>query len=167
MEEAQEFRKKYEYEEENGVTGFLLLFFLMLISVDIIVSISLITQGNDLFKVTPVFTSIFLSLGLTFLAFLIFTGVALFKLPKYAAQITKVFLLVRLFFLAPTNLIIFNIRLHDLHSIGRGYTQYATVHELFVSGLILPLFYIIVFSLAWYIYFVKSKKVKSIYGKLK
>jgi hypothetical protein len=45
-----EFRKPYEYEEEKGIGGFLMVFFVMLLSVEVLLALMILVQGYAVLK---------------------------------------------------------------------------------------------------------------------
>jgi hypothetical protein len=48
-----EFRKPYEYQEDKSITGFLLVFFIMLLTMEVLLGAATIVQGYRAFRDTP------------------------------------------------------------------------------------------------------------------
>jgi hypothetical protein len=165
MNEMNEFRKPYEYEEEKGVSGWLMVFYVMLLVFETLLGLITLIQGYlflNFLKFSPWMSLAYLALGSVNFLLLIFTLVALQKIPKYAIQISKIFLFVRAVFLTIACLVIYTVVSKDFRIVQ----NFSSKSYFYLSYLGIPLAYILGFSICWFWYFSKSKKVKS-YGEMK
>lgn len=153
-----DFRKPFEYSEEKR--GFILFFIIMLISTDILVAVSYTVQVYGFLKHIPVLGIGFLVIGILFILFIPFTANTCYKLKKNMVTIAKTYLIVRAVFTTCSIIIVFLKVVNDESMIGNGANHYATVAELTFTVLIAPLAYVLVFSVGWYLYFLKSKRCK-------
>ena len=156
---SNEFLKPYEYLDEEGkVSGLLLTFAIMLIFCDMFFAVSAFTQVLGILRNNSVATMIYQWSGWIFMALIVFTCAAIFMLRKYSALVAKTYLLIRLIFFFYSNLFIFNFRFHDPHSIGIHISQFLSMQDLIWKCLIIPMIYVILFSVGWYLYFNRSKR---------
>ncbi len=160
-----EFRKPYEYEEESGVAGFILIFFLMLVAVEPLVSFNLAHMSQLILSPFTVIRWIFIGLFVIQIILLLFTCVALFRIHGIALKAVRIYLLYRVFFLCLAVVIVFVRYLQYQLEPTAGPSMFESVPELVIYQLVFPLLYIILFSVLWNIYFKKSKRVKSTYLK--
>ncbi|MDF2943633.1 MAG: hypothetical protein K0S01_2491 [Herbinix sp.] len=158
-----EFRKPYEYEEEKR--GVILLFVIMLISVDIFLTLSYTVQVYGILKHIPTLGIGFMVIGILFILFILFTAITCYKLKKNMVTIAKTYLIVRAVFTICSLLIVFFNSFSNESMIGNGTKQYRTVNELIFTVLLAPLAYDLVFSIAWYLYFLKSKRCKELVNR--
>lgn len=154
--EMDEFRKPYEYEEEKGVTGILMVFYVMVLIFEILLGVITLIQGTLFLAPSPLMRIVFLIVGIVNFMVMVGTLIALYKIPKYAIQITKVFLLVRMVYLTIACLVIFDKVSKDIRIIQ----QFSSKFYFYLSYLGIPLVYILGFSICWYWYFLKSKRIK-------
>lgn len=155
-----EFHKPYEYEEEK-TSGFLLVFVILLASVEAFLSISLIVQGYEVTARISDFGSVFLGAGILYLLYLLFTIIICYKTIYQFVFIAKIFLIVRVVFAMFCLGIIYTNASNDASLIGVGMRQYRTIAEMTLVVLILPACYFLLFSVGWFFYFMKSKKCKA------
>ncbi len=158
-----EFRKPYEYEEDTGVIWPIRIFCMLLLSVEAFLSVICIFQLNEFLVSIPLARIIARVLTLVFLVYILVTIVFLFKLERHALIIAKSYLISRLFYLIPSISVIFSYIINDKNSIGAGYGKFESVNDIIAMVLVTPLIYILLFSISWYIYFNKSKRVKEAY----
>lgn len=152
----EEFRKPYEYFEERR--GVILIFIVMILFADIFLSLNCTDQLYNKFWQTPVLSIGFLVIGIAFLLFLLYTAVSCYKLKKNMVTTAKAYLIIRTVFMIGNNIILF---IHDKKfDIGNGPDQYVTFGKYFIGVLLLPVAYDLVFGIAWYLYFVKSRKCR-------
>ncbi len=156
----EEFRKPYEYNEEKR--GFILVFILTLLSFDILQTLSLSAQVNEAFKAGPVFRIFFLILSTLFVIFTLYTATNCYRLKKNLVKISKLYLIVRAIISTCYVVIIYVYRTSREHLVGDGQQQYQTVKEMVIGELLIPLAYVIVFSVIWYAYFTLSKRCKKL-----
>lgn len=152
-----EFRKEYEYEDEK-ISGFLLIFVMWLASLDLFLSIMLIVRGVVISSKTPVFGQFFLVFGILFIGLLITTGIMCYKTMKNFVNIAKIFLIVRLVFAALCLSVVYIYTINDTNLIGIGTGQYKSIFEMTMVVLVYPAAYYVLFSVLWFLYFLKSKK---------
>ncbi len=155
-----EFRKPYEYEEEKPVSGFILCFCAMLIICELLIGLTDLYQGAGLLRSQPFWHNIYLVFGNFYLLFIAVTCFAFYRLRRHAIKIAKIFLLYRFVFLTIATLVIYHYRLHDKNAIGFRINQFPDLQTLTLNSLIIPFAYTIVFSVLWYSYFLRSKRVK-------
>lgn len=156
MDEMNEFRKPYEYEEEKGVTGFLMLFFIMVLTFEILLGVITLIQGYLFLKPGSWMSTAFLVFGSAYFLLTLFTCIALYKIPKHAIQISKIYLFVRAIYLTIACLVIFD----RVSKNSRIIQSFSSMNYFYLSYLGIPLIYIFGFSVAWLWYFRKSKKIK-------
>jgi hypothetical protein len=151
-----EFRKPYEYEEEKGIGGFLMVFFVMLLSVEVLLALMILVQGYAVLKAVQYLGPAFGVLGIGYLIFLLFTCIALKRRSRYAVTISKILLMVRVIFVTPVYILLFATFSRN-PGIVSGFRSRSDIVRI---GLIVPLAYILSFSGLWYWYFSSSKRVK-------
>ncbi|MBH1940295.1 hypothetical protein I5677_05220 [Mobilitalea sibirica] len=156
----EEFRKPYEYNEEKR--GFILLFVIMILLIDILQILSFNSQIYEIFKSVPVLAIGFMVMGILFILFTVFTAATCFMLRRNMVIISKNYLIVRAVFSTISVLIIYIHRINNENLIGGGVDQYQTNGEMLMGELIIPLSYVLVFSIVWYLYFLRSKRCKEI-----
>jgi hypothetical protein len=156
----EEFRKPYEYHEEKR--GFILVFILTLITFDILQTLSLSAQVNEAFKSVPVVRTFFLMLSVLFIIFTLYTAMICYQLKQKLVKVSKLYLIVRAIISTCYVVIIYVYRISRVHLVGDGQQQYKTVNEMVIGELIIPLAYVMVFSVIWYVYFTLSKRCKKL-----
>lgn len=156
----EEFRKPYEYKEEKR--GFILVFVLTLITFDILQTLSLAAQVNEVFQPVPGLRIIFLILSVLFVIYTLYTAMNCYQLKITLVKRSKRYLLIRAALSSCYVVIIYVNRIKREHLIGEGRQQYRTVREMVFGELIIPLAYVIVFSVIWYAYFSRSKRCKKL-----
>lgn len=154
-----DFRKPYEYTEEKR--GFILLFVIMLITIEILQAAILIVPTYFELSNKPPLGTAFLALGILYLVFNLFTAIICYKLNKKLIAVSKAFLIVRTVFLSSCLLIRFfnNVDLKNLIGFDK---QYYSIFELLSTTLFFPLACLLAFSIGWYLYFIKSKRCKEL-----
>ncbi len=158
-----EFSKPFEYEEEKR--GIILLFIIMVLSIDTFLAVSFTYQVYNHFSDIPVLRIGYLIIGILFALFMLFTTVTCFKLKKNMVALAKKYLIARVAFMICSVLIIFSYSVNDKSLIGNGLLHYQNVTELTVEILIAPIAFTLVFSALWYLYFLKSKRCREIAKK--
>lgn len=153
-----DFQKPYEYNEEKR--GLLLLFIILLISVDIFIAISYTVQVYDVFKAIPVLKNGYLVIGILFTLFILFTAVNCYRLKANMVTISKIYLIVRSVFSICSLIIVYINAINDESMIGNGASKYSSTSELTFTVLFAPLAYTLLFCTLWFLYFVKSKRCR-------
>lgn len=156
----EDFKKPFEYHEEKR--GFILVFILTLITFDILQTLSLSTQVNEAFQSILALRIFFMVLSSLFVIFTFYTALNCYRLRKNLVIMSKIYLIVRAIISTCYVFIIYNYRTTQLHLVGNGQGQYPTVKAMIVGELVIPLAYVIVFSLIWYLYFSLSKRCKEL-----
>lgn len=154
-----EFRKPYEYNEEKR--GLILLFIIMLILIDIFQGPLYIVPVYDILKKIPVISSVFMVLSCLYILFILYTAITCYKLKKNMVIVSKLYLIVRVVFMISCIIIFFLYNIKGKTMIGLG-SQYNTVAEYSIPGLIAPIVFVLAFSTGWYTYFLKSKRCKEL-----
>ncbi len=146
-----EFRKPYEYIEEKR--GFIQLFIIMLILIDLLQAPLYIMPVYRDIKQIHALGVIFVAMGILYVLFILFTALTCYMLEKNMVTISKIYLVVRVFFTVFCIIILFYNNYNDKE-------QLKTITELIVMGLLLPIGFELAFSIGWFLYFLKSKKCK-------
>lgn len=154
----EDFRKPYEYNEEKR--GFILVFILTLLTFDILQTLSLSVQVNEAFKTVPAIRIIFLVMSVMFMIFTFYTALNCYRLKRNLVRMSKLYLIVRAIISTGYVVIIYFYRTSNVHLIGEGQQQYRTIKEMVLAELIIPLAYVMVFSVIWYLYFTLSRRCK-------
>jgi hypothetical protein len=153
---SDDFKKEYEYTEEKR--GAILVFVLMILSIDILMAIFYTAQVSGYFTQIPVLNISFLALGILYILFIIFTAATCYRLKKSMFSVSKIYLVIRAVYTLYSSIIIF---VHSLNDPG-VLKEYDSVFIMIFSMLLLPLAYMAAFSIGWYLYFKKSKKCKEL-----
>jgi hypothetical protein len=156
----EDFRKPYEYNEEKR--GFILVFILTLITFDILQTLSLSAQVNEAFKAISVLRVCFLALSVIFVIYTFYTAIICYRLKKNLVSLSKIYLIVRAIISTGYVIIIYVYRTSSVHLVGDGKNQYPSVKAMVIGELIIPLAYVMAFSIIWYIYFTVSKRCKKL-----
>ena len=157
-----EFRKPYEYMEEKGISGFLLLYFLMLLAVETVLGVITLSYGYDLLSGNRVLGAIIIGMSAFYILFSLFSSIVLKKLKKFAVKVSKVFLVFRVVYLIPY------LILNTISQIGaipydREHEMYSTMLGNIIVTSVISLLLIVAFSIGWYIYLNRSKKVRELF----
>jgi membrane protein YdbS with pleckstrin-like domain len=153
-----EFRKPYEYEEDKR--GFILLFIVMVLPIDVLQTLSFASQEVKYLGHIKMLSFIFYAMAVLFIAYLVYTVIIVYRMEKRFALAAKRYLLVRTLFSVGNYLIVFFSMLKYENLIGKAEDQYLTTVSMLFWELVIPLCYIISFSLIWYLYFTFSKKCR-------
>ncbi|NJD01120.1 MAG: hypothetical protein FIA99_00625 [Ruminiclostridium sp.] len=155
-------QKLIEYEEEK-IGGLLLVYFIMLITLEIFIGIIVAFQMNMVFFSIPIAGTIILTLNIIYIASILFTAISIYKIEKYAIKISKVFLIVRLIFLNICFIIVFVNFLNGYEGMSISAEEAPTLLSLIINYLMGQVIYTLAFSILWYLYFNKSKKIRDNY----
>jgi hypothetical protein len=158
-----EFKKPYEYFEEKGVHGILLILFFMLISIEPFMGILSLSVGYNSFTDSKTFMSVFIVLSAAYVLFAVFSGIVLKMLKSFAIAVTKVFLVYRVIYLIP--ILIFSMR-YQIETISIE-SDYALQYNSIITSFMVSISYAVVFSAGWYIYLNKSRKVHELFPQKK
>ena len=153
-----EFSKPYEYEDEKR--GLLVLFISMILSVDSIQTIFLATQNDKYIGDIPFLKVILYILVGLFLLFIIYTSISVYRMKSNFVTVAKRYIIIRTILLLIGSLIVFLNRIKYEDLVGKHPGQYLTKGSMLYIELFMPLFFILVFSLAWYLYFTCSKRCR-------
>jgi hypothetical protein len=156
------FRKPYEYMEEKGVSGFLLIYFLMLLAVETLLGVITLFYGFNLLPVSRVLGMIIVGISVVYILFSLFSAIVLKKLKKFAVRVSKVFLVFRAVYLIPY---IVWTTISQISEIPQGIdheTYSQMIGSIIVSSAI-SLLFVIAFSIGWFIYLNRSKKVRVLF----
>ena len=155
-----EYRKPYEYEEEKR--GLIVLFVIMILAVDILQTISFATLENKYLGHLKALGLVFYILAVIFIIYIIYTTVVVFRMKGNFVSAAKRYLIIRTVFSLTNFLIIFFSVIKYENHIGESQDQYLTVGEMLLWELFIPLFYIISFSVVWFLYFTYSKRCRKV-----
>lgn len=159
-----DYQKLYDDEDEKGVTGFVIFFIATLMLFEPIGGIIVMFQTVKAFSSMPLIGNIYKFCGIGYLLFIFFTCICFYKLPKQAVKVAKSFLITRFIFLMLSIIINFNYTLHDQNAIGVRFNQFASVQDLVIRNLLIPVAYVSIFSICWYIFMIKSKTIRQKFG---
>ena len=154
------FLKDWDYEEEKGASGLIWVFFGMLIVFETIIGFIILSQSHSAFYLKPDIFNIFKIFTWAYIGFILFTCLALLKIKKYAVNIVKVFLCYRVVFLITAFMIIFSTEYYKKAIRSAIGSQITSIKDISIPFII----YIVAFSVLWFIYFIKSKRVKKTYN---
>jgi len=157
-----EFRKPYEYMEEKGVSGFLLIYFLMLLAVETVLGVITLFKGYDLLSGNKVLGTIIMGISVFYILFSLFSAIILKKLKRIAVSVSKVFLVFRAVYLIPY--LVFNtiVQIREIPYV-RGHEMYSKMLGSIIVSAVISLVFIVAFSVGWYIYLNRSKKVRELF----
>lgn len=162
MNTMNDFYRAYEFEEERGVAGFLLLFLLSLVSFDLVAAIILLSQSGMMVRAfwpalaLPYFTV----WGLYFLFKLVFC-VLLFTKRQRVPKVAVAFLAARIaVFLAAAVMLYVLVLQHPYGSPIHLADEMRSVWQITYSLLLAPVVYTLAYSLGWMLYFKRSRRVR-------
>jgi hypothetical protein len=156
-----EFRKPFDYFEEKGIGGILLILFFMLIAVEPLMGIAAVFFGYHYIN-DNILRVIFMCLAAMYILFAIFSGILLKRKSRFAVRFTKIFLIFRLAFMAPYLYVNMRSQIYDIQY-EITYSLYEKMYGSIVTSFIICLSYVVVFSAVWYAYLCKSKKVGDLF----
>jgi hypothetical protein len=156
----EEFRKPFEYEEEKR--GLILLFIIMIVVIDILPTLSFMARFYDVFADHQILRVFLVAVCILFILYTVFTAYICYTLNKKLVTLSKLYLIIQAIFTAACYVLLF-FSIADYDSlIGIGTIQYETFGEMLTWELLFPLAYIAVFTVGWYLYFIKSKRCKEL-----
>lgn len=155
-----EYRKPYEYEEEKR--GLILLFIIMILVIDILQTLSFASLENKYLGHIKVLGITFYIMAAIFILYIIYTTVIVYKMKGNFVLAAKKYIIVRTIFSVINFLIIFFNFIKHENLIGESPDQYQSLEYMLLWELFIPLFYIISFSLVWYLYFTFSKRCRNL-----
>ena len=151
-----EFRKPYEYEEDTGVAGFLMVFFVMLLTVELLLAAAMLVQGYAILGNEPRFRPVVLALGIGYIALTLVVCIALRKMWRRAIGLSKILLIARVLLLGPAYGLLYG-SFSRIRGIRSGFRSEL---DMVLVALVVPLVYILGFSGLWYAYFSRSRRVR-------
>ena len=157
-----EFRKPFEYFEEKGLSGILMILFFMLIAIEPLIGIAVAFYGYYQINIS-ILSNIFMGLAVLYTLFSIFLGILLKRMSRLAVRFTKIFLIFRLAFLTLYLCADLRLQINDIQHYKITPSTYEEMYGSIVTLFIICLSYVVVFSVAWYAYLCKSKKVGDLF----
>ena len=157
-----DFKKPYEYDDENGVSGLLLLYFIMLLAEESLLGILSLSYGYNLLPVNKVMGIILMSIAVFYVLFSVYSAIVLKLLKKYALKVSKVFLIFRFIYMIPYLIVNTISQINDI-PFSIDSEKYASMYSSIIVAFIISLAFIIAFGVGWYIYLNKSKKVRELF----
>lgn len=153
-----EYRKPYEYEEEKK--GLVQIFVAMILVIDILQTLSFAAQESKYLGNIKPLSVIPNVLAVLFILYIIYTSITVYRMKEKFVLTAKIYLIVRtIFSLSNFFVVFYNILKHE-NLIGDGQDQYKTMGSMLLWELGLPLFYMISFSVVWFLYFTYSKRCR-------
>lgn len=156
-----EFRKPFDYFEEKGIGGILLILFFMLIAIEPLMGITAVFFGYHFIN-DNILGGIFMCLAVLYILFAIFSGISIKRKFRFAVRFTKIFLIFRLAFMSPYLYVNMRMQIKEIQY-ENTYSLYEKMYGSIVTSFIICLSYVVVFSAAWYAYLCKSKKVGDLF----
>lgn len=157
-----EFRKPYEYMEEKGVSGFLLLYFIMLLAQETLLGVITLFNGYDLLSGNRVLGTIIMGISVLYILFSLFSAIVLKKLKKFAVRVSKVFLVFRAVYLIPYLIFITISQIRDI-PYNIDHEKYSNMLGSIIVSSVVSFLLIVAFSAGWYMYLNRSKKVRELF----
>ncbi len=158
-----EFRKPYEYEEDKGISGLLLVYFFMLLAEESLLGVIVFFFGYSRLPENKWFNMILICMAVFYTLFSVFSAIVLKLEKKCAVKVSKIFLIYRFAFMVPYLIFNTNIRIAEIpYSVG--YELYERAYHSIINSFIISVSYIVIFSVGWYIYLIRSRKVKEIFA---
>ncbi len=158
-----EFKKPYEYDdEEKGVSGLILVYFIMLLVEESIQGFISILFGYNKMPHDRVLGMVVIVAGSLYVVFAVFSAIVLKLKNKHAIKVSKVFLIFRIVYLIPY-LILYTIDLIGKIPYYKENDMYWVTYNSNITSFIIGISFAIVFSAGWYIYLVKSNKVRKMF----
>lgn len=158
----EEFRRPYEYSEEKR--GFILLFVILLLVIDTLQTFSFTTQIYVAYKEIPIIKLLIVVLCILSILYMLYTAINSYKMTTNMVSIAKTYLILRVLYSVSCIIIIYLYTIKHKNLIGEGVEQYRTYGQMVVGELVVPIAYVLSFSIGWYLYFVLSKRVR-MHGK--
>ena len=153
-----EFRKPFEYKEEKR--GFLILFIVSILVIDTLQTLSFATQEYKYLGNIPILGAGFLIIGALFIAYIIYTAIIVYRLKDGFVKKTKNYLIIRTIFSVTNFLIVFYNIITKEKLVGEEPEQYLSTNSMLIYELYVPLFYMLSFSVIWYLYFTFSRRCR-------
>lgn len=154
------FRKPYEYQEDKR--GLIILFISMILSIDTIQTIAFATQTHMYMSHIPVLSYIIFIMATLFILYIIYTAVVVYRMKSNFVVSAKTYLFIRTIFSLLLFLSLFFNRFKHENLIGESEEQYSSVISMLYLELFMPLFFILLFSIGWYLYFTYSKRTRNV-----
>jgi hypothetical protein len=154
-----EFKKPFEYEDEKGISGILLILFFMLISVEPLLGIASAFIWKNAFAGSDTLLTLFIGLSVLFILFSFIAGIALKKAARHAVLLVKAYLVYRFLYLLLTAYVSMKTQA-DVIPYAKDFPDYAVMYNSLLTSFLISILYVVVFSVGWYIYLVRSKRVR-------
>lgn len=157
---SDEFRKPFEYKEDKK--GLIILFIIMILVIDILQTLSFASQEYKYLGHIPVLGLGFLIMGGLFIIYIIYTAATVFRMKENFVDAAKRYIIIRTVFTLFNFIIVFINIIKKENLVGNAINQYPTFNEMIVGELVIPLLYILLFSVIWYLYFTYSNRCKNV-----
>ncbi len=159
-----EFRKPYDYFEEQGIGGLLLVLFFMLITAEPLAGIMGIFFGFNSMTSYGFLGTAFQAAAIIYTALSILCGIVLKKRLSLAIPTIKVFLVFRVLFLVTYVYVNMGMQIAEI-PYEKTYVMYQQTHSSIISSFAFSMAYVIAFSVLWYIYLRRSRRVKETFPR--
>jgi hypothetical protein len=159
-----EFRKSYDYFEEQGIGGLLLVLFFLLITAEPLAGIMSIYFGFNSMSSYGFWGMVFQAAAIIYTVLSVLSGIVLKKMFNLAVPMIKVFLVFRMLFLVPYIYVNMSMQITEI-PYEKTYVLYQQMHASIVSSFVFSMAYVIVFSALWYIYLLRSRRVKETFPR--
>ncbi len=160
-----EFNPRLEFKEEKGVSGLLFFYIILMVGAELFFFIFSTAASQSYFKSNQALKLGALIMGLAFIMFVIFNIITLYKIPKIAVKVSKIYLIARLAYLVPLVIISLVKSLEEPGS--TDVAAQVSASQTTIYSPIIELSYMLCFSALWYLYFVRSKRIKEYYANVK
>jgi hypothetical protein len=153
-----EYKKPYEYEEEKR--GLIVLFISMILSIDTLSVIFFVAQINIYLDIPILRVLLFVMAGV-FVLYIIYTSFKVHRMKSKFVLVAKRYIIIRTILFLISHFLIFLNRIRNEDLIGKGTNQYLTKGAMLYMELFIPMFFVLAFSVIWYLYFTFSKRSRA------
>lgn len=154
-----EFKKPYEYEEEKR--GLIIVFISMILSIDTLSVIFFVAQINIYLDI-PILRVVSFVMAGVYILYTIYTSIKVHRMKSNFVVVAKRYIVIRTILFLISHFLIFLDRIKHEDLIGKGTNQYLTKGAMLYMELFMPMFFVLTFSVAWYLYFTFSKRSRNI-----
>lgn len=158
-----DFRKPFDYFEEQGIGGFLLVLFFMLITAEPLAGIMGIYFGFNSMNVYGALGTVFQAAAVIYTALSVLSAVALKRMLNFSVLLIKIFLVFRVLFMVPYLYFNMGVRIEAI-PYEKGHVLYEQMHSSIVNSFIVGVGYTVLFSVLWYIYLLRSRRVRETFS---
>ena len=131
----------------------------MLITVEPLAGIMGIYFGFNSMSVYGVMGTVFQAAAIIYTVLAVLSGIVLKRMLNLAVPLIKIFLLFRVLFLVPYLYFNMDVRIEAI-PYQKGHDLYEQMHASIITSFIVSVAYVVLFSVLWYIYLLRARRVK-------